>query len=127
MVAAVFRTIFAQPDAATVAGTWEEVRDQLAGRRQGRAAGLHRIPLSALDQDLVDQPAGTGQQRDQAPRPRGRDLPQRRRGDPTGRRGPGRHARRVASGDRRYLSEGSMALLKLNGDTGVIAAIDSGE
>src|SRR4051794_35827889 len=29
MVAAVFRTIFAQPDAATVAATWDEVRDQL--------------------------------------------------------------------------------------------------
>src|SRR3954454_13104864 len=29
MVAAVFRTIFAQPDATTVAATWEEVRDQL--------------------------------------------------------------------------------------------------
>jgi transposase-like protein len=32
MVAAVFRTIFAQPDAATVASTWDEVRDQLAVR-----------------------------------------------------------------------------------------------
>src|SRR3954451_2030907 len=32
MVAAVFRTIFAQPDAATVAATWGEVRDQLAAR-----------------------------------------------------------------------------------------------
>src|SRR3954454_17793671 len=31
MVAAVFRTIFAQPDAATVAATWDEVRDQLTG------------------------------------------------------------------------------------------------
>ena len=31
------------------------------------------------------------------------------------------------SGDRRYLSEGSMALLKPNGDTGTIAAINSGE
>jgi transposase-like protein len=30
MVAAVFRTIFAQPDATTVAATWDEVRDQLA-------------------------------------------------------------------------------------------------
>jgi putative transposase len=30
MVAAVFRTIFAQPDAATVAATWDTVRDQLA-------------------------------------------------------------------------------------------------
>jgi transposase-like protein len=29
MVAAVFRTIFAQPDAATVAATWDQVRDQL--------------------------------------------------------------------------------------------------
>jgi putative transposase len=34
LVAAVFRTIFAQPDAATVAvaATWDEVRDQLGGR-----------------------------------------------------------------------------------------------
>jgi transposase-like protein len=32
MVAAVFRTIFAQPDPATVASTWDEVRDQLAAR-----------------------------------------------------------------------------------------------
>ena len=30
MVAAVFRTIFAQPDPATVAATWNSVRDQLA-------------------------------------------------------------------------------------------------
>jgi transposase-like protein len=32
MVAAVFRTIFAQPDPATVATTWDQVRDQLAVR-----------------------------------------------------------------------------------------------
>jgi putative transposase len=32
MVAAVFRTIFAQPDPKAVAGTWDEVRGQLAGR-----------------------------------------------------------------------------------------------
>jgi putative transposase len=31
------------------------------------------------------------------------------------------------SGDRRYLSEGSMALLKTNRDTDTIAAINSGE
>jgi transposase-like protein len=30
MVAALFRTIFAQPDPATVATTWDAVRDQLA-------------------------------------------------------------------------------------------------
>lgn len=32
MAAALFRTIFAQPDAETVAACWEQVRDQLAGR-----------------------------------------------------------------------------------------------
>ena len=32
MVAAVFRTIFAQPDADTVATTWDQVRDQLGDR-----------------------------------------------------------------------------------------------
>jgi putative transposase len=32
MVAAVFRTIFAQPDPDTVAATWEQVHDQLADR-----------------------------------------------------------------------------------------------
>jgi hypothetical protein len=32
MVAAVFRTIFAQPDPEAVAATWDEVRDRLAAR-----------------------------------------------------------------------------------------------
>jgi transposase-like protein len=32
MVAAVFRTIFAQPDPDTVTSTWNQVRDQLADR-----------------------------------------------------------------------------------------------
>lgn len=32
MLAAFFRTVFAQPDPATVAATWDEVRDQLATR-----------------------------------------------------------------------------------------------
>ena len=32
MVAAVFRTIFAQPDPDTVASTWDQIRDQLADR-----------------------------------------------------------------------------------------------
>ncbi|MET0728153.1 MAG: IS256 family transposase [Acidimicrobiales bacterium] len=39
MVAAVFRTIFAQPDPATVAATWDQVRDQL-GERFPKIAGL---------------------------------------------------------------------------------------
>ncbi len=32
MVAALFRTIFVQPDADAVAATWDQVRDQLAER-----------------------------------------------------------------------------------------------
>lgn len=32
MVAAVFRTIFAQPTPETMSATWDQVRDQLAGR-----------------------------------------------------------------------------------------------
>ena len=39
MVAAVFRTIFAQPDADTVSSTWDQVRDQL-GERFPKIAGL---------------------------------------------------------------------------------------
>ena len=74
MVAAVFRTIFAQPDAKTVAATWDEVRDQLAGRsvpqvrasdgrRQDRGARLPRISPGAPDQDLGDQLRSNGSTR----------------------------------------------------------------
>jgi transposase-like protein len=58
MVAAVFRTIFVQPDPAAVAATWDEVRDQLATRfpkigtlmdaAQGGSVGVHRVPPTAL-------------------------------------------------------------------------------
>src|SRR4051794_39169754 len=54
MVAAVFRTIFAQPDRDTVASSWDEVRDQLAAgfpkiaplmeRGQDRRHPVHRLP-----------------------------------------------------------------------------------
>lgn len=65
MEAAVFRTIFAQPTSDAVAATWDQVRDQLRplpqartphGPGQGRGPGLHRLPPSAQDQDLVHQP-----------------------------------------------------------------------
>jgi hypothetical protein len=66
-------------------------------------------------------------QGDHAPSQGRRDLSQRRGGDPARRRGAGRHPDEWQSGDRRYLSEGSMALLKPPRDTGTITAIDSGE
>lgn len=53
MVAAVFRTIFAQPDLASMSKQWDKVRDELAGRypkircpdgrRQERGAGLRGL------------------------------------------------------------------------------------
>ena len=104
MVAAVFRTIFAQPDPGTVAATWDSVRDQLAaafpriGPLMDEAeAEVLAFTTATTGEDLVDKSAGEGQQGDQTPRPGGGDLPQRASGDPTRRRRPGRHARRVAN------------------------------
>ena len=87
MVAAVFRTIFAQPDAARgrrdlgrsprPAGQAVPQDRPADGRGEGRGPGVHRVPQAALDQDLVEQPDGTDQQGDQTPIPGGRDLPQR--------------------------------------------------
>lgn len=58
MVAAVFRTIFAQPDPATVAATWDSVGDQLAAafpkirplmdEAQGRGTRVHRVSSQPL-------------------------------------------------------------------------------
>ena len=105
MVAAVFRTIFAQPDPEAVnAGVGRGPRPARRlvpegraadGRREGRGPRVHRLPQGPLAQDLVDQPPRAGQQGDQAPQPGRRDLPQRRRRDPARRRGPDRHARRM--------------------------------
>ena len=138
MVAAVFRTIFAQPDADAVASSLGRgprparrpvPQDRPAdGRRQGRGPRVHRVPQGALAQDLVDQPARAGQQGDQAP------LPRRRASSPT--RPPSSASSAPSwptlhdewqAGDRRYLSEASMALLYPDRDTEPIAAIDSGE
>ena len=38
MAAAVFRTVFAQPDAETVAATWDEVSDQISPAGSPRSA-----------------------------------------------------------------------------------------
>ena len=138
MVAAVFRTIFAQPDAATVAATWDEVRDQLA-------KSFPKIgPL--MDEAKTEVLAFTA-----FPRAHWSKIwstnPLERVNKEIKRRArvvgifPNDDAAVIRlvgavladmhdqwqSGERRYLSEGSMALLKHTGDTGSIAAIDSGE
>jgi hypothetical protein len=67
--------IFAQPDAAAVAGTWDEVRDQLAesfprlgpSMGEAKAEGLAFTAFpGALIEDLVRGPVGTGEYGDQA-------------------------------------------------------------
>jgi transposase-like protein len=137
MVAAVFRTIFAQPDAATVAATWDEVRDQLTGR-------FPKIG-TLMDAAKAEVTAFTA-----FPRPH---WPKIWSTNPLERvnREIKRRARVVGifpndaavirlvgailadmhdewqSGERRYLSEGSMAQLTPTRDTDNLAAIDSGE
>jgi len=137
MVAAVFRTIFAQPDAEAVSNTWDEVRDQLA-------KSFPKIgPL--MDEAKAEVTAFTG-----FPRAHWQKIwstnPLERVNKEIKRRArvvgifpnPAAVIRLVGAvladmhdewqaGDRRYLSEGSMALLYPDSDTGPIAAIDSGE
>lgn len=137
MVAAVFRTIFAQPDAEAVSKAWDEVRDQLA-------KSFPKIgPL--MDDAKAEVTAFTA-----FPRAHWQKIwstnPLERVNKEIKRRArvvgifpnPAAVIRLVGAvladmhdewqaGDRRYLSEGSMALLYPDSDTGPIAAIDSGE
>jgi len=137
MVAAVFRTIFAQPDAPTVAATWDQVRDQLAAR-------FPKIgPL--MDGAKAEVLAFTTFPRAHWPKVWSSNPLERVNKEIK------RRARVVGifpndaavirlvgailadmhdewqSGERRYLSEASMAQLKPTSDTEPIAAIDSGE
>ncbi len=105
MVAAVFRTIFAQPQLEPMSRQWDKVRDELAARypKIGPVMDAAKVevlafaasPPRALAQDLVHQPPRAAQQGDQTPLPRRRDLPQRSRRHPPHRSRPGRHPRRV--------------------------------
>jgi transposase-like protein len=137
MVAAVFRTIFAQPDAAAVSKVWDEVRDQLA--KSFPKVG----PL--MDDAKVEVLAFTA-----FPKAHWQKIwstnPLERVNKEIKRRArvvgifpnPAAVIRLVGAvladmhdewqaGDRRYLSEGSMALLYPDSDNGPIAALDSGE
>jgi putative transposase len=79
-----------------------------AHRRQTGPARVHVLPGHALEEDLVHQPPGAGQQRDQTPHRRRRRLPQ----PPALLRLAGAVLVEIhdewAVTDRRYLSEGSM-------------------
>ena len=136
MVAAVFRTIFAQPNPATVAATWDEVRDQLAGR-------FPKIG-TLMDAAKPEVLAFTNFPRAHWPKIWSTNPLERINKEIK------RRARVVGifpndaavirlvgailadmhdewqSGERRYLSEGSMAQLRPTSDTDTVAAIDSG-
>src|SRR5215213_5884142 len=137
MVAAVFRTIFAQPDAATVAATWDSVRDQLA-------AAFPKIgPL--MDEAKTEVLAFTGFPRNHWPKVWSTN-PLERVNKEIKRRArvvgifPNESAviRLVGAiladmhdewqiSDRRYLSEGSMAQLKPTSNNESVAAISAGD
>jgi putative transposase len=137
MVAAVFRTIFAQPDAAAVAATWDSVRDQLA------AAFLKIGPL--MDEAKTEVLAFTAFPRSHWPKvwstnPLERvnkEIKRRARvvgifpNEPAVIRLVGAiladmHDEWQVS-DRRYLSEGSMAQLKPTSNNETVAAISAGD
>jgi transposase-like protein len=91
MVAAVFRTIFAQPDSDTVASMWDQIRHQLADRLpkigplmdDAKAEVLALCGFVAAIGPRSGQPTPRAvEQRSQGPRPRRGHLPQRSRGDP---------------------------------------------
>jgi putative transposase len=137
MVAAVFRTIFAQPDPDAMATTWEQVRDQLAGRfpkvgplmddakpevlafNAFPRAHWRKIwstnPLERLNKEIKRRSRVVGIFPNEAAVIRlvGAVLADTHD--------------EWQTDERRYLSEGSMALLYPDRDTGGVAAIDSGE
>ena len=81
-VATLVRTIFEQPDAASVRAQHAQVVDRPGGqvparrraprRRPRRPPGVHRVPARDLAPDLEQQPPGTPQQGDPPPHRRGR-------------------------------------------------------
>jgi transposase-like protein len=137
MVAAVFRTIFAQPDADAVASTWDQVADQLSSRfpkigplmddakaevlaftafpRAHRQKIWSTNPLERINKEIKKRSRVVGIFPNEAAVIRlvGAVLADM-------------HDEWQAS-DRRYLSEGSMALLYPERDTELIAELNSGD
>jgi len=137
MVAAVFRTIFAQPDPDSMATTWDQVRDQLADRFPKIGPLMDDAKVEVLAFNTF-------------PRAHWRKIwstnPLERLNKEIKRRSrvvgifPNEAAviRLVGAvladthdewqtDERRYLSEASMALLYPDRDTGLVAAIERGE
>lgn len=137
MVAAVFRTIFAQPDAAGVEATWDTVRDQLAERFPKLGPFMDDAKAEVLAFTAFPRAHWTKIWSTNPLERVNKEIKRRARVVgifPN----PAAVIRLVGAvlndlhdewqaGDRRYLSEGSMALLYPDSDNGPLAAINSGE
>jgi transposase-like protein len=137
MVAAVFRTIFAQPDPDTVAATWNQVRDQLTDRfpkigplmddAKAEVLAFSTFPRSHWSKVWSTNPLER----------LNKEVKRRARvvgifpNEASVIRLVGAVLTDVhdewQAGDRRYLSEGSMALLYPERDTQHVAELDSGD
>ena len=136
MAAALFRTIFAQPDAGSVTQAREQVTDQLAAgfpktgpltdTAKTEVLAFAGFPQGALAEDLAHQPHRRHQQRDQAPIARRGNFPN----EASAIRLVGAilaalHDEWQAT-DRRYLSEDSMSLLYPQRDSLATAELTTG-
>src|SRR4051812_34803766 len=107
-VRALLHSVYDQPDSVSVHAQFDRILDALAEKLPKVAEHLDSaradvlaftaFPKGAVASDLVQHPSGAVEPRDPPPHRRGRDLPEPRFADPTGRRGPGRTARRVDRG-----------------------------
>jgi len=136
MVAAVFRTIFVQPDPATVAASWDEVCGQLAGRFPKIGTLMDNAKIEVLAFTAFPRPHWPKIWSTNPLERVHKEIKRRARvvgifpNEPAVIRLVGAILADMhdewQSGERRYLSEGSMAQLNPTSDTDTSAAIDSG-
>jgi putative transposase len=136
MAAAVFRTIFAQPDSSTVASTWDAVRDQLTGRFPKVGPLMDGAKTEVLAFAAFPRAHWTKIWSTNPLERVNKEIKRRSRvvgifpNDAAVIRLVGAVLADLhdewQAGDRRYLSDSSMALLYPDRDTDKVAAIDSG-
>jgi transposase-like protein len=137
MVAAVFRTIFAQPDPDTVAATWDQVRDQLGERFPKIAVLMDAAKTEVLAFSGFPRPHWTKVWSTNPLERVNKEIKRRARvvGIFPNEASVIRLVGAVLAdmhdewqaGDRRYLSEGSMAILYPERDTQLVAELNSGD
>ena len=137
MVAAVFRTIFAQPDPATVASTWDQVRDQLADRFPKIGALMDDASAEVLAFSAFPRAHWTKIWSTNPLERLNKEVKRRARvvgifpNEASVIRLVGAVLADVhdewQAGDRRYLSEGSMAILYPERDTDLVAELTPGD